>query len=221
MRMDNMHERQDNTAENELYCIEIGIKALDELAKENNGMAYFINSCAETIAKQCTDEFKQLTTLSSYIASVFGGMSDLEEKQDIWKAFLKGAITGVCLTDVAYDNAVGIKDTFDVIEAERSQYEDYTAFYMQHGPRLIDTARQGEERLFGGRETIENWEYACVQDIRYHHFYRMGLGVYVGHSAKALLSLQKMTDLKQMSEQLETGSIDWDKEFTMLDEGNI
>lgn len=206
-------ENTNNQLPDQTYAYEMGIRSIEQIANENNGISYFINACARSIIAERKGEFERLTVLSSYVASVFGGALDGDERSAIANAFLKGAITGECVSNCSYNDAIDITDTMIVIEAGREQFDDDSAFYRNHGPQLIEAGRQAKEQLAICSDTIERWAFACVEDIRHHHFYEMGLAIYMGNSAKAMQDSWKANDLKLMGEQIETGEIDWDAAF--------
>ncbi|MDB5186529.1 MAG: hypothetical protein JWM07_1 [Candidatus Saccharibacteria bacterium] len=216
MPMDNTHERHDNTAQNESYAYEIGINSVDKVAKQNKGIVVFLNACARTIIEYRHEEFTRMAVLSSYISSVFGGGLDDEERLAIGGAFLKGIVTGACVADQAYDDVVDITDTVATMEAKLGEYSDDSEFYRERGPELIESGHQAQNQMFACNDMIDNWESACVPDIRYHRFYRMGLGIYMASATKAMRDMTKTKDLQIMGDQIEAGGIDWDEEFRNL-----
>jgi hypothetical protein len=219
MRMDNMHERQDNIAEDEIYAYESGIASLDQIANENNGISYFINACGRTIMAKRHEEFTRLGVLSSYISSVFGGQLDDDERTAVGGAFLKGAVTGVCVSDLAYEETVDITDVILTIEANRMLYDDDTAFYAGEGRQLIESGLKASNQMLMCNDVIESWESACVTDIRYHQYYRMGLGIYMSGASKAMQNVRNTEDMKRLSDKLDAGDIDWDAAFADMTKG--
>lgn len=216
MPMDNLHERHDNTAQNNSYAYEVGIASIDKIARENNGLPYFLNVCARGIIAERHTEFTRLGVLSSYISTVFGDGMDSEERMAIGAAFMKGCLTGECVSNQAYDDAIDITDTVAAIEENLEQYTDDSAFYCANGPSLIESGHRALNQMFACNGTLDNWESACVPDIRYHRFYRMGLGIYMASATKAMHDMTTTKDLQVMGEQIDAGGIDWDKEFRDL-----
>lgn len=214
--MENIHERPEHIAENERYIYEVGINSIEKIASENYGISYFINACAKTIIEERKEEFMRLGVLSSYVSSVYGGMSDEESRVAIGGAFMKGVITGVCVADQAYDDVIDITDAVIALESGREKFDDDNAFYREHGRTLIESGHQALERMLACNDIIDGWESACVTDIRYHQFYRLGLGVFMAGSTKAAYEMYKAADLRQMHDQLEAGDIDWDRAFRDL-----
>lgn len=217
--MEAHNENKNNEFADQAYAYEVGIKAINNQANEHSGMRDFIMLCGQNIAAEKSQQLERLSTLSSYIADVFGDPADYDEQKAIRSAFLKGVVTGICVADQSYGEVVDIDDVVESIESERPNYATISDFYISQGPMLIEAGRQANDQMATYNSTIDKWEAECVTDIRYHHFYRMGFGIFMGSSAKVAHKIWQDTDLEFMDKEIESlADYDWDAAFSALDD---
>ena len=215
------NENKDDSQPRNEYAYEIGIRAIDGHARENGGILRFIQLCGQNIASQEHPQMERLSTLSSYIADVYGDPTDGDDQRAIKSALLKGIVTGICVADEAYGEIADVRGVVEFIEADRSQFATISDFYANKGRYIIETAREANQLMFAYEQTLSDWESECVTDIRYHQYYRMGFGFLMGNANLLSSKFWHENDLTVMGQQLDSiEQYDWDQALRLLGGGN-